>query len=83
MPFGLTNASPFYTAITKNFKDEWDKLFVVTVLALVIFEDKSIMLSVAMGISIGVQRLIYDSKAIIDNTLLLCDNKKLLIMYFK
>ena len=33
MPFGSTNAPPFYTAMMKDFKTEWDKLFVFRVLA--------------------------------------------------
>ena len=34
MPFGPTNALPFYMAMMKKFKTEWDKLFVIRVLAL-------------------------------------------------
>ena len=33
IPFGPTNAPTFYTAMMKDFKDDWDKLFVTCVLA--------------------------------------------------
>ena len=30
MPFGTTNAPGFYSAMTKNFKYEWDIIFIET-----------------------------------------------------
>ena len=40
MPFGPTNAPPFYTAMMKYFKDKWDRLCIVHVLALKLHESK-------------------------------------------
>ena len=34
MPFGLINATPFYAAMMKVLKDEWDKLFILRLMAL-------------------------------------------------
>ena len=67
----------------KNFKNEWDNIFVVTVMGLATFEGRPILLSAAKDILIGGTRLIYGSKVIIDDILLWCDNKKLLITYFE
>ena len=34
MPFGTTNTPPLYSAMMSNFKDSWDKLFIIRVKAL-------------------------------------------------
>ena len=82
MPFGPTNAPSFYTAMMKNFKDEWDALFSQTVLALGTFEDEQITLSAAQELLIGSRKLISGSKVIIDDIILWCDIKLLLLTYF-
>ena len=40
MPFGATNAPSFYTAIMSDFKDKWDKLFILRLMALNTMNDK-------------------------------------------
>ena len=47
MPFGPTNAPTFYSAMIKNFKDELDNLFAISVLALNSFENAVISISAA------------------------------------
>ena len=54
----------------KNFKDEWDTLFSLTVLALGTFEDEPITMSAAQELLIGSKKLISGSKVIIDDILL-------------
>ena len=44
MPFGPTNTLPFYMAMMKKFKTEWDKLFVIRVLALKLFNGEALKL---------------------------------------
>ena len=83
MPFGPTNAPPFYTAMMKKFKTEWDKLFVIRALALKLFNGKAISLQGSDTILIGTKSLIWGSKTIIDDILLWCDHKTLLLLYLK
>ena len=45
MPFGPTNAHPFYTAMMRNFKEEWDKLFVTRVVGLGHANEKKTVIS--------------------------------------
>ena len=47
MPFGPTNAPTFYTAITKDFKDEWDKIFEISRLVLNTFKSKPVTITAA------------------------------------
>ena len=47
MPFGPTNAPIFYTAMMKNFKDKWDNLFAISMLALGSFENAASNMYVA------------------------------------
>ena len=42
IPFGPTNAPPFYTAMIKDLKDEWDTCFIICVLALKLHDGKVI-----------------------------------------
>ena len=83
MPFGPTNAPTFYTAMMKNFKDKWDNLFAISMLALGSFENAAINIYVAQTLILSGKKLIYGSKAIIDDVLLWCDAKSLLILYFE
>ena len=83
MPFGPTNAPPFYTAMMKNLKDEWDALFIIAMLDLGTFQQESITISAGKELLIGDKKLISGSKVIIDNILLWCDISKLLLIYFE
>ena len=83
MPFGPTNAPPFYTAMMKNLKDEWDKLFIIRVVALKRHDDALITLTAANEIMIGNKLLVSGSKTIIDDILLWCACKKLVMVYFE
>ena len=47
MPFGPTNTPIFYTAVMKNFKDKWDNLFAISMLALGSFENAASNMYVA------------------------------------
>ena len=49
MPFEPTNAPPFYTAMMKDLKDEWDQLFILRLMDLKTFDGKDIRLS-AVGV---------------------------------
>ena len=83
MPFGLTNSPPFYTAMMKDLKNEWDKLFIIRLLALIVFNSAAIVLTAVDVITIGDKPLAYGSKVIIDNILLWCNVKTLVIIYFR
>ena len=78
MPFGSTNISPFYTAMMKCFKEEWDRSFNIRVLGLKTFKGLPATMKSADVIMIGTQTLVAGSKTIIDNILLLCDDKGLI-----
>ena len=70
MPFGPTNAPVFYTAMMKDLKDEWDKLFIIKVLKLSTHNGKPITLTAVDEIKIGRKPVIWGSKVIIDDILL-------------
>ena len=70
MTFGPTNAPFFYTAMMKDLKDKWDKLFILRFMALKKYNGKDIQLSAAGVVAIGAKSLIYGSKTIIDDILL-------------
>ena len=82
MPFGPTNAPPFYTVTMKYFKTEWDKLFIISVLALVTLNSEMIELQGFDVILISPKPLVWGSRTIIDNILLWCDIQKSLLLYF-
>ena len=42
MPFGPTNNPGFYTAMMKDFKTEWDTLFIIRITALKSYEGQTI-----------------------------------------
>ena len=83
MPFGPTNAPAFYTAMMKNFKDEWDILFIITVMKLKTHNALPISLTANNDIIIGGKKLIWGSKTIIDDILLWCAIKKFGIILFE
>ena len=81
MLFGSTNAPLFCTAMMKDMKDEWDKLFVLRLMTSKTFDGKDIRLSAAEVVTIDGKSLIYGIKTIIDNILLWCDMKNLSLLY--
>ena len=82
MPFGPTNAPPFYTAMMKDFKDEWDKLFILRLIEMKTYEGNVIVLSAAGIITIGGKKIVFSSKTIIDDISLWYDVKPLTLVYF-
>ena len=66
----------------KDLKDEWDKLFILRLLTLKTFNGKDIRLSAVGIVTIDCKSLIYGSKTIIDDILLWCDVKDLILLYF-
>ena len=83
MPFGPTNSPPFYTAMMKDFKDELDTLFLLRLTEMKTFEKEVIVLLAENIVTIGDKRLIFGSKTIIDDVLLWCDVKELILIYFR
>ena len=83
MPFGPTNAPSFYTAMMKNLKDEWDNLFIIRMKAMETFQNKDVFVTAAKEIMIGREKLISGSKVIIDDILLWCTNKELILTYLE
>ena len=82
MLFGTTNAPPFYTDMMKDMKDEWDKLFIIHVLALKLRNGRVISQTTAQEVHIDGKPLAYGSKTIIDDILLWCGDKTLILLYF-
>ena len=67
----------------ENIKDEWDALFLLTISELKTFQDEIIRILAAQEVLIGSRKLISSSKHIIDDILLWCDSKPLLLIYFE
>ena len=83
MLFEPTNAPGFYTATMKDFKTEWDTLFVIRITTLKSYEGQTITVTASQDILISVVKLVWESKTIIDNILLWCDKIKLILILFK
>ena len=83
MPFGPTNAPPFYTAMMKDLKEEWDSLFMIRALAMKKLEGKIITITAADVIMVGNSAITWGSKIIIDDILLWCEHTYLLLVYFQ
>ena len=67
MPFGPTNARAFYTVMMKNFKEKWDNIFTITLLAMESFKGDNDSISAAQDVVIGAHNVILGSKVIIDD----------------
>ena len=61
IPFGPTNAPTFYTAMMRNFRLEWDELFLATVSKLSIIDGKQVTTSRSGKIFIGKSKLVAGS----------------------
>lgn len=82
IPFGPTNAPPLYTAMMNDLKNEWDKLCILRLMALKIFNGKDIRFSAAGVVTIDNKSLIYCSKTVINDILQWCDAKDLILLFF-
>ena len=67
----------------KDFKDEWDSLFAITLLDIKIYDSREIKIEVAQVLTVGGKKLVSGSKVIIDDILLWCIYTTLLMTYFK
>ena len=83
MPFGPTNAPAFYTAMMKVLKDEWDILFIIKVKQLTIIGIEIVRVTEANEIFVGLKKIVSGSRTIIDDIILYCSNKPLIILYFE
>ena len=83
MPFGPTNAPTFYTAMMRNFKQEWDLLFIERVRELKQVAGKMIVVSSDGTILVDGQQIISGSRSIIDDIMLWCCHEELVILYFE
>ena len=83
MPFGPTNAPAFYTAMMKRLKDEWDVLFIIKVKALLIIGNEIVIVTEANEIFVGTKKIVSGSRTIIDDIILYCSNKALILLYFE
>ena len=82
MPFGPTNAPSFYTAMMKDFKTEWDDLFLIRVTAMQTYNSLIIRVDTNQDAIIVGVKLVWGSKTIIDDILLWCDKKYLTLLLF-
>ena len=84
MPFGPTNAPSFYTAMMRNFQTEWDNLFIERIHHQLhtTLKDLNIHINSCGEIFQNNSRLVYGSRSIIDNILLWCSEKRLVLLYF-
>ena len=83
MPFGPTNAPAFYTAMMKNLKDEWDLLFIIVLRSMNTLNGETIRITDANEIFLGEKKIVSGSRTIIDDILLFCSNKAMILIYFE
>ena len=67
----------------KDLKDEWDKLFILRLMALKIMNEKEIQLSATGVVTMGIKTLVFGSNTIINDILLWCNMKDLTLLYFR
>ena len=65
MPFGPTNAPAFYSAMTKNMKDEWDDLFIVRLRGLSSIGVEIVFISATMEIYICNRKIVSGTKILL------------------
>ena len=82
IPFGPTNAPGLYTAMMKDFKTEWDDLFIIRVTAMKTYNSLIIRVDSNQDVIIGGVKLVWGSKTIIDDILLWRDKKELTLLLF-
>ena len=83
MPCGLANEPTFYSAIMINFKDEWDKLFIIQVKELSYIDGEPVCVKDSFEIFIGNQNITSGTKKIIDDILLYCRKRSLILLYLE
>ena len=83
MPFGPTNALTFYTAMMRNFKEEWDNLFLAEMSKLTDYMGRKISKNQDGAIFVDGKRLTAGSRSIIDDILIWSSHKELVLMYFE
>ena len=81
--FGPTNTPPFYTPMMKDLKDEWYKLLMLHLIEMKTFKYGVIILLATGVVTIGGKQLIFSSETIIDDILLWCNMKELVLIYFR
>ena len=82
MPFGPTNDPSFYSAMMKDFKTEWDQLFILRMSEMKVFQSKVIKITATNDIMINNVTLVWGSKTIIDDILLWCSEKDIALILF-
>ena len=83
MNFGTTNAPTFYSVMMINFKYEWVKLFIIWVKSLSYINVEPVSVKDSFDIIVGKQKITSGTKKIIDNILLYCSNKYLVLLYLE
>ena len=81
MPFLTINAPNLYSATMSNFKDEWDKIFIIQVKSLSYTYGEPVRVTEPFEIIVGKQKITSGIKTIIDAILLYCSKKPLIILY--
>ena len=67
----------------KAFKDEWDVLFIIRVKLLLFIGKEIVRVTEANEIFVGTKKVASGSRTIIDDIILYCRNKELIILYFE
>ena len=82
MPFGPTNVPPFYVAMIKKFKNEWDTLLIMRVETLEKIGKNLLEVTNSKEVLVGKKKIPRVSHTIIDDIILWCSNKELIFIYF-
>ena len=83
MPFGPTNAPTFYTAMMRNFKQEWDSLFIERVGKLKQVAGHNVTMTSEGNVSVNGKQIKSGSCSIIDDILIWCCYEELVVFYFE
>ena len=83
MPCGPTNAPTFYSATMSDFEYEWDTLFIIRVKALSYIDGEPVPITDSFEIFVGNQKITSGTKKIIDDILIYCRNKFLILLHLE
>ena len=83
MPFGPINYPGFYSDTMKKFKDEWDMIFIETLLKIGTLLNEQVTVTETYEVFIRDKKLISGIRTIIDDILLLCSNLRDILVHIE
>ena len=81
--FSPTNSSSFYMTMMKDFKNMWDTLFIFKLKVSELLDGAKLLVTGVQKVFLNEIKVVSDSCNIIDDILLWCSNKELILICFE